>query len=54
MRIIGIDPGLKATGYGVIELQVVKPKVLEVGSIEPKVSLSIEERLEKIHACLND
>lgn len=53
MRIIGVDPGLKATGYGVIELHAARPKVLEVGSIEPKVSLLIEQRLEKIHACLN-
>src|SRR5271165_2079954 len=32
-RILGIDPGLKITGYGVIECQPLHPKVCEAGII---------------------
>ncbi len=54
MRILGIDPGLKATGYGVIlhERQVIK--LLEVGTIEPKQKDLIQNRLNKIHTILGE
>jgi len=31
MRILGIDPGLRITGYGCIEGDVVRPKIVEAG-----------------------
>jgi crossover junction endodeoxyribonuclease RuvC len=33
-RILGIDPGLRITGYGVIEAALAKPKVCEAGTID--------------------
>lgn len=56
MRILGVDPGLKATGYGVIEIsQVVNRSVrlLETGTIEPSVSDSLPEKLSNIHKNLD-
>ena len=52
MRILGIDPGLKATGYGVIEEINGRLKVLEAGTITPNPRRSIPERLIKIHTDL--
>ncbi len=55
MRILGVDPGLYATGYGVLEVtphhQV---KLLEVGTIEPKKNDSFPSRLHKVHKNLED
>ena len=46
MRILGIDPGLGITGYGLIEGD--SFKVLEAGIIRTKVKTPIQERIEKI------
>lgn len=56
MRILGVDPGLKATGYGVIEIgQTANRSVclLETGTIEPRASDSLPEKLSKIYKNLN-
>ena len=31
MRILGIDPGLRITGYGCIEGDAIRPKIVEAG-----------------------
>ena len=49
MRIIGIDPGLIATGYGVVDIKAGGVKVLEAGTIEPDAKAPFAERLLKIH-----
>jgi len=49
MRIIGIDPGLNITGYGVVELSSGGVKILEAGTVEPKRTDPFEARLFKIH-----
>ena len=49
MRIIGIDPGLLCTGYGIVDLKTGEPKVLEAGTIEPDKKAPFEDRLYKIH-----
>jgi len=55
MKIIGIDPGLKATGYGVIEIDAAgQVKPLEVGSIEPKQRDPLPIKLFKIRKHLED
>ncbi len=56
MRIIGIDPGLKATGYGVIEIAADggRPKAIEVGTIEPRAKDALPQKLFKIHKHLTD
>ena len=53
MKVLGIDPGLKATGYGVIERKAdQRPRALEVGTIEPGAKRPMPEKLQKVHACL--
>jgi crossover junction endodeoxyribonuclease RuvC len=56
MKILGIDPGLKATGYGVIVCSAAGEgvKALEAGSIEPKAKALLGEKLLKIHKHLSD
>jgi crossover junction endodeoxyribonuclease RuvC len=56
MRILGIDPGLITTGYGVVEVAAggVKileagTKIIEAGTIEPDAKAPFAERLFKIH-----
>ena len=48
MRIIGIDPGLKATGYGVVEYQQDRVSLLETGTVEPKQKDFIQNRIKTI------
>lgn len=52
MRIIGIDPGLSVTGYGVIEDKTFD--LLEAGVIRTKVNSPIQERIKKIHDSIID
>lgn len=49
MKILGIDPGLGVTGYGLIELNGRKLSVLEAGVIRSDAELRIEERLSEIY-----
>ena len=52
MRIIGIDPGLDTTGYGIIEDETFK--VIEAGTIKTGCNTPIQERLNTIFASLSD
>lgn len=54
MRILGIDPGLKATGYGFIDCSKGVVKLIETGTIEPKQKDLIQDRLNKIYIILDD
>lgn len=49
IRILGIDPGLNTTGYGVIESSGGKLKLIEAGIIRGKTRGSLEARLKEIH-----
>jgi crossover junction endodeoxyribonuclease RuvC len=49
MRILGIDPGLITTGYGIVEIKAGNVKILEAGTIEPNTKDPFEQRLFKIH-----
>jgi crossover junction endodeoxyribonuclease RuvC len=49
MRIIGIDPGLGITGYGVIELKGSRIKLIEAGIIKTPHTLPIHVRLKNIY-----
>lgn len=49
MRILGIDPGLDATGYGLIESDDLKLRLIEAGIIRTSHKVAIEIRLRKIH-----
>ena len=52
MRILGIDPGFKATGYGFIEIDQRSITLIETGTIEPKQKDLLQNRIQKIHAIL--
>jgi crossover junction endodeoxyribonuclease RuvC len=54
MRILGIDPGLRITGYGLIEAEKRNFKLIEAGVIKTSPKEGIEERLFKIYANLAD
>jgi len=49
MRILGIDPGLITTGYGIVDIKAGNVKILEAGTIEPDAKAPFAERLLKIH-----
>ena len=53
MRIIGIDPGLGRVGYGIIETQHEKKKLLDCGVIETNKTKKDEDRLYEIFNDLN-
>jgi crossover junction endodeoxyribonuclease RuvC len=48
MRILGIDPGLQLTGYGVIHLARPRPKLIDGGVIRLKTKSSIPDRLVEL------
>jgi len=54
MKILGIDPGLNATGYGLIECQKPSLKLLETGTIEPKQKDLIQNRINKVYCLLGE
>lgn len=54
MKIIGVDPGLKATGYGVIQILDGQIKAVEVGTIEPACRDPFVTKLFKIRKHLDD
>ena len=49
MRVLGIDPGLITTGYGVLDLKDGKIKILEAGTIQPDPKAAFEQRIAKVH-----
>jgi len=49
MRILGVDPGLQITGYGLIETQGAAVRLLEGGVVRPDPQLSLERRLLVLH-----
>jgi len=48
VRILGIDPGLKITGYGVIDCISVRPALVGAGVIRLNARTPIAERLAKL------
>lgn len=52
MRILGIDPGLGITGYGIIEEK--NFKLVEAGIIKTQPRAPIQNRLKKIFDALTD
>jgi crossover junction endodeoxyribonuclease RuvC len=49
MRILGVDPGLNTTGYGVLEIAGRKPKLVEAGVVRSKASGTMPERIREIY-----
>ena len=52
-KILGIDPGTAATGFGLIEIQRSQLKIVDAGVIKTKSSLSLDKRLVIIHQQLD-
>jgi crossover junction endodeoxyribonuclease RuvC len=53
-RVLGIDPGLNVTGYGVLEAAAGGPKLIEAGVVRSRRGGSLAGRLAEIHAGLID
>lgn len=53
MTLLGIDPGLGTTGWGIIETQGSKLRYIASGSISPKASLPMEQRLHTLFSELS-
>lgn len=49
MRILGIDPGVGITGYGIIDDDKDKFRLLEAGVIKTSRARPLEQRLKKIY-----
>ena len=54
MRIIGIDPGLARVGYGIIEVENERKKLLDCGIIQTHKDKKEEDRLHEIFKDLNE
>ena len=50
MRVLGIDPGSRHTGYGVVEANGNRLRLLACGTVSPGDSLALAVRLAAIHA----
>ena len=54
MRILGIDPGLHLTGYGVIDTGSAVPRLVEAGVIRTNERNTMAERLNEIASALDE
>jgi crossover junction endodeoxyribonuclease RuvC len=50
LRILGIDPALRTTGYGVIERCNGRVRLVEAGVVTPRINGTLEQRLHELHA----
>lgn len=53
MRILGLDPSLSSTGWGIIEVESNKMKYIADGYIKTDAKMPIGDRLAVIHQTLN-
>src|SRR5688500_13750323 len=53
MRILGIDPGLRITGYGVVDWKLLRPELVDGGVIRLKEKTQIAERLVELETELD-
>ena len=49
MRVLGVDPGTSATGFGVVERKLGSLRLVECGVIRPTRSAALAARLAEIH-----
>ena len=52
VRILGIDPGLRQTGWGIISVAGSRLSFVACGTIKPDVDLELASRLHELHAGL--
>ena len=53
MRILGIDPGLRITGYGVVDWHPMRPELVDGGVIRLKEKTPLPERLVELESELD-
>lgn len=51
-RILGVDPGLRTTGYGVVEVRDGALRLVEGGVLQPNPKEKLEQRLVQLHAAM--
>lgn len=49
MRVLGVDPGLAATGFGVVQGRPGSSRLVECGVVRPRRDATLAERLLEIH-----
>ena len=49
MRVLGIDPGLRITGYAVIEQAHRQEQVIDAGVLRAEAAQPLEQRLRQLH-----
>jgi crossover junction endodeoxyribonuclease RuvC len=54
MRVLGLDPSLKATGYGIVECNRGVMRLVEGGLIVTSRSSNLSQRLAELRRCLAD
>ncbi len=54
MRVLGVDPGLRTTGYGVVDFDGATFRLVEGGVLRPKTTLSLDRRLAQLHEAILD
>jgi crossover junction endodeoxyribonuclease RuvC len=54
MRILGIDPGLRLTGYGVIDYKPFRSRLIDGGVIRLKPKTPLVDRLVELEATLEE
>ncbi len=49
MRLLGLDPGLRHTGWGIVEVEGNRLRHIADGAIHPDPALALAERLVRLH-----
>jgi len=54
MRVLGIDPGLQVSGYGLLQAQGARVRVVEAGVVRTDDHQSLAERIQRLHKAVGD
>ena len=54
MIILGIDPGLTKTGFGLISIKQDEPEIIDFGIIQPNKNDSLSKRLHTIYVDMEE
>jgi crossover junction endodeoxyribonuclease RuvC len=54
VRILGVDPGLRITGYGLVEFRSTAAQVVEAGTLRTEAKADMAERIASLYADLSE
>ncbi len=54
MRILGIDPGLRVTGYGLVDVRGARVTFVEAGVIRTALRAGLTDRLRELHTGISE